>query len=75
MSTKATGVTVVLMVIMPPGTGYHLVYWALDHILSPLTLYSFWGHLEPLPFCCVSIPPLMSSGDLQSEWWGHGREL
>lgn len=43
MSTKATGVTVVLVVIMPPVTGYHLGLGVLDsgQILSPLSLYSW----------------------------------
>lgn len=52
MNTKATGDTVVLMVIMSPVTGYHLGLGVLgsEQISSPLTLYSFWGHLEPLSF-------------------------
>lgn len=54
MSTKATGVTAVPMGIMSPVTGHHLglSVLGLGRILNPLTLtlYSFWGHLEPLPF-------------------------
>lgn len=71
MSTKATGVTVVLMVIMPSVAGYHLGLSVVGSgtDLEPSDLILLLGSSGASTFCCVSIFPLMSSGDLQSEWW------
>lgn len=70
MSTKATGVTVVLIVIMPPVAGHPLGLGVLglgaDFEHSDLIL--LLGSSGESNFCWVSIFPLMGSGDLQSGW-------